>query len=235
MIFSSIREGSAIFRLPATIGPILTFLAGLALAVGAAIQPRFPGDLAVTQWAQSFATPALDTIMEAVTILGDTPVVAGTLVTAVIALGIARRWHDAAAFLAIAALEGLVQVAKLIVDRPRPPDDLVRVMDTYASPGFPSGHVYHAVVFGGLLMVLVLPGIRQQWLRRGLGSLILTAVVMVMVSRVYLGVHWPSDVAGSVLFGVPSVALLFYLRDRFKKRNAPPGGKIPPSGDGVVN
>ena len=187
------------------------------MGVGAALQPRFPGDLAVAQWVQSFATPGLDTVMEGVTLLAGTLVIAATLLTAVVTLGIARRWHDAAAFLAIAVLQGLVQLAKLIVDRPRPPDDLVRVMDSYTSPGFPSGHAYFAVVLGGLLMVLVLPAIRQQWLRRGMGALIVTVVGMVIVSRVYLGVHWPSDVAGSVLFGVPSVALLFYVRDRFKK------------------
>ena len=205
------------------------------MAVGAALHPRFPGDLAVAQWVQSFATPGLDTVMEGVTLLAGTSVIAVTLLTVIVALGIAHRWHDAAAFLGIAVLQGLVQLAKLIVDRPRPSDDLVRVMDTSASPGFPSGHAYFAVVFGGLLLLLVLPAIRQQWLRRGVEALIVILVVMVVVSRVYLGVHWPSDVAGSVLFGVPSVALLFYVRERFKKRGVTPGGKNPPSGNGVVN
>lgn len=213
----------------------LAFLAGLAVAVGAALQPRFPGDLAVAQWVQSFATTGLDTVMEGVTLLAGTPVIVFTLLTAVVALGIARRWHDAAAFLGISVLQGLVQLAKLIVDRPRPSDDLVRVMDTSTSPGFPSGHAYFAVVFGGLLLVQVLPAIRQQWLRRGMGALIVTVVVMVVVSRVYLGAHWPSDVAGSALFGVPSVALLFYVRERFKKRGVTPGKKPPHSGNGAVN
>ena len=205
------------------------------MAVGAAIQPRFPGDLAVAHWIQDLATPGLDTVMEGVTLLADTPVMAVTLATAIIALGIARRWHDAAAFLFVPVLEGLVQLAKLIVDSPRPSDDLVRVMDTSTSPGFPSGHAFYAVVFGGLLLVLVMPTIRHQWLRRGLEAIIVTVAVTVMVSRVYLGVHWPSDVVGSVLFGVPSVALLFYVRERFKKRGVTPGGKTPPLGNGVVN
>ena len=198
------------------------------MAVGAAIQPRFPGDLAVAQWVQGFATTGLDTVMEGVTVLGDTPVIAATLLTVVIALGIARRWYDAAAFLAIVVLEALLQLAKLIVDRPRPSDDLVRVLDTSTSPGFPSGHAFYAVVFGGLLLLLVIPAIRQQWLRRGMEALIVTVVVTVVVSRVYLGVHWPSDLAGSVLFGVPSVALLFYVRERLKKRGVTPGGKNTP-------
>ena len=84
-------RGSAIFRLPVTIGLVVALLVGLAMAIGAALQPHFPGDLAVARWVQSFATPGLDTVMEAVTLLGDTPVMAATLVMAMTLLGIARR------------------------------------------------------------------------------------------------------------------------------------------------
>ncbi len=197
-------------------GMALLLAVGLALSVAAALEPRLPGDLPVARGVQSVATPWLDTIMNAVTFIGMTYEAGASIVTLLVAFALARRWPEAAAFLGEVVMEGAVQVLKSLVGRPRPTEELLRVMESGSSGSFPSGHVFHAVVFGGLLLALVVPGIRPKWLRSVVAALLLLLVLAVAASRVYLGAHWPSDVLGSVALGIPSVALLVYLCRRLR-------------------
>jgi len=192
----------------------LLLAVGLALSVAAAQEPRLPGDMPVAQWVQSLSTPWLGTVMKAVTLIGMTYVAGASILAVAVAFALARRWAEASAFLGVAVMEGAVQVLKALIGRPRPPEELLRVMESGSSGSFPSGHVYHAVVFGGLLLALAVPGIRPKWLRSAVAALVLLLVVVIAVSRVYLGAHWPSDVVGSVALGIPSVALLVYLYRR---------------------
>jgi len=193
-------------------------LIALAVSLSAALTPRFPGDLPLTRWIQAWATPWLDTAIQGVNSLSDVPVAVGGAVVMAAGLALVRRWQEGAAFLGVLLLEGLLQVIKLLVDRPRPSEDLVRVLvESGNTDGFPSGHMYHAVVFWGLLLVLVVVRIQPLWLRRGITLLLLVFILLSGVSRVYVGAHWPSDVLGSVVLGIPSVALLFYLCQRLKR------------------
>lgn len=118
---------------------------------------------------------------------------------------------------------GLQQGLKAAVGRERPswPDPV----DSANYSAFPSGHAMTATVTCGLLLwVLAL-----HWYegRRGWGTLTGAAVVSVVGvgwTRVYLGVHWPSDVVGGWLFGwtCVAVAILTY-RAAERRRGAAPG------------
>lgn len=192
-------------------------LIALAVAISAALMSRLPGDLLLTRWVQSLATPWLDDVMEAVTTLSGRLVSVLTITVLAAGLVLVRRWQEGAAFLGIFALNGLLAGIKWVVDRPRPSEELVRVLESGTSSSFPSGHAYHAVVFGGLLLVFLVVRIRPVWLRRSVTVLLVGFIVLSGVSRVYLGAHWPSDVLGSVALGIPSVALLSYLCRRLKR------------------
>ncbi len=201
--------------------------AGVFLVVAAAFTPKFPGDLAIAEQVQSLAAPWLDSVMEAATVVADTPVAIASLLALAMGLSLARRLLDAAIVLfGGLAFEALIQGVKWAVARPRPPDDLVRVLETGSTGSFPSGHTYHVVLFGGLLLVLLVFRIRNPWLRHALTTLIVALALFAAVSRVYLGAHWPSDVLGSVVLGIPSVALLLGLRGHLQRRvttsNQPP-------------
>lgn len=122
-----------------------------------------------------------------------------------------RSWE----FLVMAtvALGGSAVVAstvKLIVDRPRPDDGLVETMTS----AFPSGHSVRGVVVFGLLAWWVATATRWAW-RRVLAAVCVILAGGVVVSRVMLGVHWPSDVlAGAVLGVVWLAATLQWGRPR---------------------
>lgn len=109
-------------------------------------------------------------------------------------------------WVATTALAGtaLQQVLKALVDRGRPvwPDPL----DSARYAAFPSGHAMSAMVAGALLLWLLrLYGAHPRW-RWTARALALVSVLGVGFTRVYLGVHWPSDVLGGWLLGGALVA-----------------------------
>ncbi|MCZ1011036.1 phosphatase PAP2 family protein [Streptomyces lydicus] len=99
---------------------------------------------------------------------------------------------------------GLQQVTKALVGRDRPawPDPVASA--DYAA--FPSGHALSALVAGALVLWLLrLAGARPLW-RRSARAVVTVSVVGVSFTRLYLGVHWLSDVVGGWLLGGALVA-----------------------------
>ncbi|OKH98579.1 hypothetical protein A6A06_28635 [Streptomyces sp. CB02923] len=98
----------------------------------------------------------------------------------------------------------LQQVLKALVGRHRPvwPDPV----DSAHYAAFPSGHAMTAAVVGGLaLWLLRLYGARRRW-RWAAAALVAGSVAGVGFTRVYLGVHWATDVLGGWLLGAALVA-----------------------------
>ncbi|HEY9374341.1 phosphatase PAP2 family protein [Streptomyces sp.] len=96
---------------------------------------------------------------------------------------------------------GLQQALKALVGRARPswPDPV----DTAQYDAFPSGHAMTATVTFGLLLWVVALHWQERW--RGWSVLVVAALVSVLGvgwTRVYLGVHWASDVVGGWLLGI---------------------------------
>jgi undecaprenyl-diphosphatase len=101
---------------------------------------------------------------------------------------------------------------KLLIRRERPPDDFWLIQETGLS--FPSGHAVFAGVFFGMLAALIArPHFgRPAWLRvLGVIACIVMAC-LVAVSRVWLGVHYPTDVLGGLLLGFGWVISAWLVR-----------------------
>ena len=131
----------------------------------------------------------------------------------------ARRWTDAV-FLASAATAPAVNLGlKELVVRPRPDSALALV--EVSGYGFPSGHsVFAAAIFGALIILV------NDWealderpaLRRAVQATLGLLIVGVGASRVWLGVHWPSDVMGGFLFAALYLAVLAVVRRTAESR-----------------
>lgn len=120
----------------------------------------------------------------------------------------------------------LVLGFKYLIARPRP--KIVPPLEKAPFLSFPSGHAAYALVGWGFVVYLIAR--RPQtpiWARVLLVAAALTVAGMVGASRVYLAAHYPSDVTGGLLIGVPwliAVLLAFEWNDRWH-----PSGKPSPS------
>lgn len=167
----------------------------------------------------------VETLMRDVTALGGFTVL--TLVTAAVAGALLiRRQPRSALFLVLCVAGGQLvsRLAKLGFDRPRP--DLVPHGTEVLSASFPSGHSMMAAVVWLTLAAMLARSEPQRRMKAYLVALAALVVVAVGVSRVYLGVHWPSDVLAGWTLGA-GWALLCYLGARWLGRR----GRIEPGRD----
>lgn len=166
-------------------------------------------DLRILNLVATLRTPTLDQVMYAFTFLATAPVIAAVTVVAVGITLLARRYADAL-LVALAPVAGglFVLVVKALVARPRPPlVDARLVVDGFS---FPSGHATVATTLYGTLAYVVMRGwpARYDPLRVlvAVGTTLL--IFAIGLSRVYLGVHYPSDVLAGWAAGAVWLALV---------------------------
>ena len=161
--------------------------------------------LAYQLFVENLRSDALTPIMQAFTSLASVVVLAVMAsVIAALAPGKAPGWCVAVNLVCVVALN---TVLKFIVQRPRP--DGFRLI-TESGYSFPSGHSMVAMAFFGLLIWMVWRYHRHDAMRVVWCVCFGLVIVMVGVSRIYLGVHYASDVLAG--FCVSLVWLIFYTR-----------------------
>jgi len=171
---------------------------------------------AVHQW----TTPALTRLMFAATWMGSI----GLAIVAVLAFALFRHflWRRAAIWLLVTVAGATVLVVglKFAFHRPRPVPFFGAVPQTYS---FPSGHSLFSFCFYGVLAGLITARIESRPLRILIWILAATLVFSIGLSRIYLGVHYPSDVLGGYLAGTIWVSTMLALdRLRTRRKNSAP-------------
>ena len=149
----------------------------------------------------------LTSIVEAFTRLGSS-LVMGMLVLITVLFAVQRRrWLDAGALVAGAALSfAAVHVLKAYYDRPRPSGALVETM----LAAYPSGHAAYAVAMIACATILVRAGVGWA-VRSAVLTIAVVLVALVALSRVYLRAHYLTDVLGGVALGLAVWALVGIL------------------------
>ena len=178
------------------IGAVFAFLAVSAAIANAWLPMRW--DLPIQEWVEAHRTAALDTFFLGVSRFGSTVIVlsAGALLAA-LSWGKCRA-VSIAVIVATLGRPVLEFVLKAVVGRDRP--DLERMVNGHG-PSFPSGHVMAAVALWGLLPLVVALYTRSRVVWWASVVFSLSLILAIAASRVYLGVHWASDVMGGLLLG----------------------------------
>ena len=170
-------------------------------------------DSAVRLWVHGFASPPLTTFMRMITEMGSV----GLAVVMVISLGLflTKGWKRAAGWLLLSVLGATILSISLKYGfhRPRPVPFFGIAPHSYS---FPSGHSLFSFCVYGTMAGLINARVRSLWLRVVVWTLAALLVIMIGMSRIYLGVHYPSDVIAGYLAALVWVSSLV-IADRVRK------------------
>ncbi len=183
-----------------------------------------PGDVTAANLAEDLRSAWLTDVCRAITTLGAGFIAWPVAALAAVALGIRRRWPELAVLVAAMVITIVaVHVLKVAVARPRPTGALVSA----TGKSFPSAHAANAVVYAWLAVTLVV----RLRPRLGGGTAIVAAGIaltaLIGLTRVYLGVHYLSDVNGGWATGVSAftacgatAVLIAHLRQNARSRES---------------
>lgn len=186
-------------------------MATLALYILAWAYPTFPGDEWILVGIQSFRSAWLDETAKWFANFGLFWVFMPSAGVLMVSLLLLRRYADVSMLFVSLMIIGAGNELKLIVDRPRP--DLQIFEPVQSSSSFPSGHSLLAIILGGVLIYLVGLWVKPILARRIIQAALILVIAGMGMSRVYMGVHWPSDVIGSYMSGLLALVALIGLRN----------------------
>lgn len=169
-------------------------------------------DNSISQYFSTIRDPQLNNFFLGVTQLGNTePLLLSFMLVCILFLLFKKYTQLVAIFLTFGGSAVITFVIKNIVQRARPIDGLI-VEHGFS---FPSGHAFAAVCFWGVLFYLLSTLTKNKPLKLLLLAIALLLAFLIGFSRVYIGVHWPSDVIASYLLsGVYVIAILILVENR---------------------
>jgi undecaprenyl-diphosphatase len=194
-------------------------------------------DESVLRWIGQRQVPWVESALVEITMLGTGVVVLMVVGVAGLFLWLTKHRYSTVLLL-VATLGGIVinNVMKLYFDRPRPQ---VFEWGTHAmSSSFPSGHSMSAVIVYTTVAYLAARLQKQRWARWATMFVALVVIALIGFSRMYLGVHYPSDVAAGAVVGLAwtgfCMATLeaiqkFAVRSRVVREEVRPNEEPPPA------
>jgi undecaprenyl-diphosphatase len=159
-------------------------------------------DEGVLNWLNGHATPALDQAALEITALGNTLVILVLVATAVALLVLLQqRAYALLLTLAVAGVAVITPFLKAIFDRPRPQLFEWRVHYQLTSAAYPSGHATMSMVTFLTIAYIIYRLSRVKPPAAFAALLAACIVILIGTSRLYLGVHYPSDVLAGYVVG----------------------------------
>lgn len=155
-------------------------------------------DFEVERFVEKLISPQVTRFMVDITNLGGVYLIVIVSITMALFLLYKRYWWDLFTFFLVAGGgETILIILKLLFHRPRPTAQLV----TVHGYSFPSGHAFAAMIAYGFLIHITWKLIKSEALRFLIFSLSIFLVLFVGISRIYLNVHWLTDVLGGYVSG----------------------------------
>ena len=181
-----------------------------------------PFDRTLLLWLYAHRTPPLNALAEGLALLGSPPVIVGLGLVGALAGTVWRRVRGAAWTLPVAIFGAgaIIQTVKLLVQRPRPaavPHGFQPLLHE-TGYSFPSGHSLIAMTVYGLLGYFALALCRGRAARLIVRVLTVLVVFAIGASRVYVGVHYPTDVLAGWTAGVPWLITCLGLHELLTRR-----------------
>ncbi|MDM5335863.1 phosphatase PAP2 family protein [Fictibacillus enclensis] len=205
-------------KIDPAIALILLFAAGFSLLAFLVMSNAvFPADMAIISFVQGFESPLFTTVMRFFTFIGSFPVVLGISVLILLLLfKLYKQKAELIVFMIVLVGSPLFnELLKRFFHRVRP--EYHRLIDI-GGFSFPSGHSMNAFSLYGILAFLLWRHIRS---RAGRTALVLFSVFMILLiglSRIYLGVHYPSDVLGGYTASGCWVAVVIWSFQKYKDK-----------------
>ncbi|WP_108491259.1 phosphatase PAP2 family protein [Promicromonospora sp. AC04] len=174
-------------------------------------------ETAVSEWFVQQRTAALDTLTEVWSVLGTTETIIGicVVVSGVVWWRTRQWWYAVVPAIAVAVQAAVFMLAALVVSAERP--EVEQLDPAPPTSSFPSGHSGASIALY-VSLALMAQRIGQPWLRVSVTIVLSVLPLLVVYSRLYRGMHYPSDVVVGVLNGLVCVVLGWYWLRRTPRR-----------------
>jgi undecaprenyl-diphosphatase len=170
-------------------------------------------DNSIAVFVSQISSPTLDSFALSITKFGNSTATIFIFVILAIFLYFSRKKYQLYA-LTIAVVSGtiLAEIIKFIVQRVRPVSHLLLETDF----SFPSGHATMSTILLLSSFILIAPNIENRYLR--IIFLIIVSIIfpLIALSRIYLSVHWASDVLASLILGSVCFLLSEIIVSKYK-------------------
>lgn len=171
-------------------------------------------DQCVIQVVTAYRPAWLTAIVLVITNLGDPPVVVIVgLIVAGILFYFRRRRYAWFAFASICLMSLFNHIVKSWIRRPRPfvQDPGITPLTPAGGWSFPSGHASGSMLLYGTVILIALSLVSLPWARRLLVGFSVVMIVLIGVSRIYVQVHFPTDVLAGWSSALAGLMLLWWL------------------------
>ncbi|HET7898513.1 MAG TPA: phosphatase PAP2 family protein [Flavisolibacter sp.] len=198
------------------------FLAALAIFAAIAdemvLEHENHFDTVVFNWIAPMINPTTTSVMMAITFFGSSPFLFPAYLVLILFFLFWKKDRRLSLEIASVAIAGTVLLfsLKTVFHRHRPPNRLIHAVNSFS---FPSGHAFSSFTFFGLLIYLL-------WKKKSISSvlrwsltiLFFLAACAISFSRVYLHVHYPSDVIGGFCLCLVWLGTTFWIFQTLRKK-----------------
>ena len=195
---------------------VVLSLVFVALAYFAQGPDTLPGEIRLSIWVQSWQTHWIDDIARLTKPLGM-PIVYGGLVITTCAALYMKKCYLESVFLFAITITGvliLIPIENLVASPPPNLLDIQAFQETDQN-SFPSDHATLYTTFLGSLFVILSTNLKKEWTRYIVQTTLIMILIIIGLSRVYIGVHWLSDILAGFILGIILIVAGMLIRFRY--------------------